>query len=213
MIAVMTHHHPSEDHLVHYAAGIMPQGMSMLVAAHLNYCADCRGIVREAEAVGGALIDHESLVPEPMLQSHPDFDRALADEPRSLPAVDVPSPLRPFIGTRLADVRWRTFWPGMQTVRIPCADDPSDISLLRLKPGTGMPVHTHGGEELTLVLKGSYTDETGRFSVGDVALGDPNLTHRPVADAGVHCVCFTVVSAPLKFASPLARLASRLLLR
>jgi len=209
----MTHHHPSEDHLVQYAAGIMPQGMSMLVAAHLNYCSECRATVREAEAVGGALIDHEALLPERLMHAEPAFDRELAVEPAPLPAIDVPSPLRPYIGTRLADVRWRTFWPGMQTVRIPCADDPSEVSLLRLKPGTGMPVHTHGGDELTLVLQGSYTDETGRFSVGDVAFGDPNLTHRPVADAGAHCVCFTVVSAPLKFASPLARLASRFLLR
>lgn len=209
----MTRHHPPEDRLFEYAAGILPQGMSMLVAAHLNYCAACRVTVRAAEAVGGALIDQEPPAPEPMLQSAPNFDRQLATAWEPLPAIDVPSPLRPYVGARLSDVRWRTFWPGMQTVRIPCDDDPSQISLLRLKPGTGMPVHTHGGEELTLVLQGSYSDETGRFGVGDVASGDSNLTHRPVADAGAHCVCLIVLNAPLKFSSPLARLASRLLLR
>jgi putative transcriptional regulator len=209
----MTHHHPSEDHLVQYAAGVLPQGMSMLIAAHLNYCSACREVVRPAEAVGGALIDHEALSPVALDRAEPEYDRPIAPEPALLPAIDVPSPLRPYIGPRLADVRWRTFWPGMQTVRIPCPEDSSDISLLRLKPGTGMPVHTHGGDELTLVLQGSYTDETGHFGVGDVAIGDASLTHRPVADAGGYCVCFTVVDQPLRFASPLARLASRFLLR
>lgn len=209
----MTHHHPSEDHLVQYAAGTLPLGMNLLVAAHLNYCPACRETVRAAEAVGGALIDDETLVPVGLDRPVPDFGRALPAEQPVLPAIDVPSPLRPYIGPRLADVRWRTFWPGMQTVRIASQDDPSDISLLRLRPGTGMPIHTHRGEELTLVLQGSYTDETGRYAVGDVAIGDPKLTHRPVADGGAYCVCFTVVDAPLRFSSPLARLASRILLR
>ncbi len=209
----MTHHHPSDDHLIQYATGALPQGMELLVASHLNYCPACRETVRAAEAVGGALMEGAGLAPVALERAVPDFDRELDPPPALLPAIDVPSPLRPYIGARLADVRWRTFWPGMQTVRIACEDDPSDISLLRLKPGTGMPVHTHGGDELTLVLQGSYTDETGHYGVGDVAIACPNLTHLPVADGGAYCVCFTVVDAPLRFASPLARLASRLLLR
>lgn len=209
----MTQHHPSETHLVEYAAGALPQGMSLLVAAHLNYCPACRATVRAAEAVGGLMIEDGALEPSPLAHAAPDLGRVLPPDEGKRPAIDVPSPLRPYIGSRLADVRWRTFWPGMQTVRIACPDDPSDVSLLRLRPGTGMPVHSHGGEELTLVLQGSYTDETGRYAVGDVAIGDPNLSHRPVADDGAHCVCFTVVDAPLRFASPLARLASKILLR
>lgn len=209
----MTQHHPSDDHLVQYAAGILPQGMSLLVAAHLNYCAKCRSAVREAEAVGGAMLDWEALEPVDLERAVPDFDRVGQAAPAQLPAIDVPSPLRPYIGARLVDVRWRSFWFGMQTMRIPCADDPSDISLLRLRPGVGMPIHTHAGEEATLVLQGSYTDETGRYGVGDVAIGDPALTHRPIADAGAHCVCLTVVDAPLRFASPLARFASKVLMR
>lgn len=208
----MTLHHPSEDHLVQYAAGVLPQGLSLLVAAHLNYCPACRDTVRAAESVGGALIDTSIVAPAALDRPVADLARPGVPELERLPAIDVPSPLRPYVGTRLADIRWRTFWPGMQTVRIPCAGDASDISLLRLRPGTGMPVHTHGGDELTLVLQGSYTDETGHYGVGDVAIGDPDLTHRPVADAGGFCVCFTVVDAPLRFASPLARLASKFLL-
>jgi putative transcriptional regulator len=213
----MTQHHPTEEYLVHYAAGALPLGQAILVASHLTYCRACRASVREAEALGGSLLEAgDDLAPAVLPESFP-FD-APAGAPmgvsEAVPAgTDIPAPLRPYVGSHLSAIRWRTFWPGMQTLRIRCEGDAADVSLLRLQPGKGMPIHSHGGDELTLVLQGSYTDETGRYRAGDVATGEPTLTHRPVADEGGPCVCFTVIEAPLKFTSPLARLASRVLLR
>jgi len=211
----MTQHHPTEEYLVHYAAGALPQGQAILVASHLTFCPDCRESVRTAEALGGSLLEAGGdLAPASLPESFPFDAPAIVAAPGAAPAgADIPAPLRPYVGPTLAGIRWRTFWPGMQTLRFRCEGDSADISLLRLQPGKGMPVHSHGGDELTLVLQGSYTDETGRYRAGDVATGDPALTHRPVADGGDPCVCFTVIEAPLKFASPLARLASRILLR
>lgn len=211
----MISHHPSGEHLLHYAAGALPQGASLVVAAHLNYCPACRAAAREAEAVGGALLEGETVEPMTADPATLALDDGFEARPAPAPVsgADIPSPLRPYIGDRLSQIRWRTFWPGMQTVRIACPEDRADIMLLRLRPGTGMPVHSHGGEELTLVLQGSYSDETGRYAVGDVALGNEDLLHRPLADEGAHCVCLTVIDSPLKFSSPLARLASRWLLR
>lgn len=210
----MIAHHPSEEHLLHYASGALPQGASLVVAGHLNFCPDCRSIAREAEIVGGMMLDTEPGVAMSIDPAGLDLDRALSPEPAAGDVrSDVPSPLRPYIGGQLSDIRWRTFWPGMQTVRIRCPEDTADISLLRLKPGTGMPVHTHGGDEFTLVLQGSYTDETGRYQVGDVALANPELTHRPLADVGGYCVCLTVVEGRLKFSSRLARIANLILPR
>lgn len=210
----MTQHHPTEEYLVHYAAGALPQGQAILVASHLTYCPACRSSVREAEALGGSLLEGGDVAPAALPNSFPFDAPAAAPALQGAPAgSDIPAPLRPYVGPALSQIRWRTFWPGMQTLRIRCEGDAADISLLRLQPGKGMPIHTHGGDELTLVLQGSYTDETGRYCAGDVAMGDHALSHRPVADDGAPCVCFTVIEAPLKFASPLARLASRILLR
>ena len=211
----MIAHHPSEEHLLHYASGALPQGASLVVAGHLTFCPDCRNVAREAEMVGGALLEAEPLAPlavDPATLVLDDEAEAAATD-AAIPGADVPSPLRPYVGARLADIRWRTFWPGMQTTRIRGTGDAAEISLLRLRPGTGMPIHTHGGDELTLVLKGSYSDETGRYALGDVALADPALTHRPVADPGGYCVCLTVVDGSLKFSSRLARLAAMILPR
>lgn len=215
----MTHHLVPEEYLLEYAAGVLPEGAARLVAAHLTFSPESRAIVRDAERLGGALLEFDSpAAPLSLSAERMSWDSPpplLPDDapPRAEAGVDVPAPLRSLIGDRLADIRWRTFWPGMQTVKLACAGDSADISLLRLRPGTGMPVHTHAGDELTLVLQGSYSDETGRYGVGDVAVGNPALTHRPVADGGEFCICLTVLDAPLRFKSRMARIASKLLLR
>ncbi|BCW89342.1 Anti-sigma-E factor ChrR [Alphaproteobacteria bacterium SO-S41] len=215
----MTQHHPTEEYLLHHAAGALPEGQALLVAAHLTFCPECRETVRQAEALGGAFLEEDAANPVDVVAALARFPFDLPPEapqvaPAAAPISDIPLPLQPYMGARLSGIRWRTFWPGMQTVRIHTKSDPAaDVSLLRLASGKGMPIHTHGGDELTIVLHGSYTDETGQYSVGDVATADPTLTHRPIADAGGHCVCFTVIEAPLKFASPWARLAERFLFR
>jgi putative transcriptional regulator len=214
----MTKHLIPEEYLLEYAAGVLPEGAARLIAAHLTFSPASRAVMRDADRLGGALLE--------MDQAFEPLNSGIAIAPwdmpytgqvvgsQSLPQADadVPVPLRPLIGNRLSDIKWRTFWPGMQTVKISCPEDTADISLLRLKPGTGMPVHTHGGDELTLVLQGSYTDETGQYGVGDVSVCNSSLTHRPIADSGQHCICFTVVDAPLRFKGIMARIASRLLL-
>ena len=54
------------------------------------------------------------------------------------------------------------------------------LRLLKVAPGHGIPEHGHGGAELTLVLRGSFHDETGRYARGDVADLDETVEHQPV---------------------------------
>ena len=69
-----------------------------------------------------------------------------------------------------------------------------------------MPEHGHGGSELTLVLRGAYSDRTGTYRVGDVAdLGD-SIEHQPIADAKDGCICLIASDKKIRFKSVLARL-------
>ena len=43
------------------------------------------------------------------------------------------------------------------------------VRLFKITPGTTLPTHSHSGTELALILRGSYSDEIGRFQRGDVA--------------------------------------------
>ena len=57
-------HHPSEELLLAYAGGGADEATSLIVAAHLVYCAACRRRSRELEALGGSLL--QELAPVPM---------------------------------------------------------------------------------------------------------------------------------------------------
>jgi len=71
-------------------------------------------------------------------------------------------------------------------------------------------VHTHRGEEWTMVLTGSYHDETGRYLPGDVQTTTPDIFHCPVADEGPVCINLAVTDAPLIFKGLLPTVIGRI---
>ena len=60
---------------------------------------------------------------------------------------------------------------------------------------------------MTMVLQGAYRDELDRFGRGDVEIADQDLTHTPVAEAGLDCICLAATDAPLRFNALLPRIA------
>ena len=79
--------------------------------------------------------------------------------------------------------------------------------LLRIKPGVSVPHHTHKGNELTMILRGSYSDDIGRFCKGDVADLDDQVKHQPIVDTEQECICLIATDAPLQFTGFMGRLA------
>lgn len=61
----MTHaaYHITEETLLSYAAGMLAEAPSGVVAAHLPGCTRCRSAVAALEIVGGALLDEIAPVP------------------------------------------------------------------------------------------------------------------------------------------------------
>ena len=49
-------HHPFEATLLAYASGHLPEGLSLVVATHLAWCAECRDAVAAAETAAGLLL-------------------------------------------------------------------------------------------------------------------------------------------------------------
>jgi putative transcriptional regulator len=72
------------------------------------------------------------------------------------------------------------------------------VRLLAIEPGKRMPRHTHEGQELTLVLQGSFADATGAYAKGDVATADASIDHQPQAGGRELCLCLAVEDAPLR---------------
>ena len=92
---------------------------------------------------------------------------------------------------------------GLEEIRLNLPG--STTKLLRIQPGAAVPQHSHEGTELTLVLTGSFSDATGTFARGDLAITDSSVDHRPIAGEGEPCLCLTVVDAPLRLTGRLGR--------
>lgn len=207
-------HHPSEDLLLDYAGGVAGQGVALIVATHLAFCASCRAAVAFAERLGGALL--EEAAPVPM------SDKALAATLQRLDDVSpvarpdtqsgdcTPSPLRAFLGRDLSQVRWQRL--GQRLAYLPLRRQGTNaVRLLRGAPGTDVGRHSHRGQEYTLVLAGGFTDETGSYGPGDFQMASPDLTHNPVVDAGADCINLAVTTAPLRFDGLVQKIAGKLL--
>lgn len=207
-------HHLDDATVMAFAAGTLGEAHSIVVAAHAAMCSDCRAAIRAAEAVGGQLLEEQdaSAVSDTCrsatlasLDGVVRVSRALTPRPVS----EVPAPLCNLLGnTPLSDVKWKAKAPGIAKHDIPLAPNSrTQLMLLRIAPGTALPEHGHGGEELTLVLKGSYSDHLGRYGAGDVADLGEDIEHAPRVDSDVACICLVAIEAPTRFKSIWARLA------
>jgi putative transcriptional regulator len=208
-------HHPDASTLLGFSAGALPEAFAAVVATHLDVCGECRGQLALADRIGGHLLVQQEGAPLPDDAREHLRTRVLAEgapaairpAPRPAPATDdaLPRTLQPYFGRRYADLRWRMIGPGIHYVRADRVDD-GHLMLLRTAPGRSVPMHTHGGSELTLILQGAYLDAIGHFAPGDVADLDSDVEHQPVAVPGVPCICVAATDAPLRFSGWMARL-------
>ena len=204
---------PIDALMAQYASGQLSPALHGLVAAHLAIKPDNRGFVSALEELNARELEDVA----PLALRHRDSRLAAifdAPAPRARPASAdpvMPAVLADFIGYRLESVPWRTVLPGIREYHVPHAEKAGvEASLLWIKPGRIMPSHTHDGSEVTLVLKGGFSDASGHYRRGDIAFADSDVDHRPRADEDEDCVCFAVTDAPLRLTGPFGRIVQRL---
>ena len=199
--------HLSDDVLVDYAAGTLPQATALLVATHLALCPDCREEVRLLEAVGGALLA-ERADEAPVDHLLADC-LAMLDQPIAVPAPArycadgvIPRPLMDFLPTE--GLTWHKRAKGLAEIRLDTGPGPV-AKLLKISAGQPMPRHTHSGREFTLVLDGSFSDDYGVYRRGDVAVATEGEIHQPIAGTERDCICLAVVEGSLALTGPIGR--------
>ena len=108
----------------------------------------------------------------------------------------------------LEQLKWKAIGPGVASFQVPLSGQgKTHLQLLKIAAGRKLPEHGHGGEELTVILRGSFSDHTGRYLLGDVADVDEEIEHQPIVDSDGECICLVATEAPAKFKSFWARLA------
>lgn len=208
-------HHLDEATLFSYVAGAVGQGTALVVACHLSVCEHCQQRVRKLETIGGALLEKGSLSAVSDNSLLHVLER-LDAEPLETPVIsvpqdsEVPRPLASYVGDSLDDIPWKKVVSGLWIHNLPSQGE-GVTRLLRVAPGKTAFPHTHRGSELTQLLRGSYSDDVGRFSSGDVADLDDRITHQPLVDSDHDCICLIATEFPLRYTSLMGKLAQPLL--
>ena len=216
----MTHsvkHHPSISLLELYCDGSLNAEVALLVATHLDYCPHCQQLCHDIEADLGGQLAESAAGPSDLhttdwlemmnrITATPQLPKAApAPAPQSLLSIggyqfELPRALRRIAGRRS---KWLSMG-GIATARLP-SGEPHHASLLFIDKNTDVPLHTHQGLEMTLVLSGEMVDEHGRYVPGDLIINSPDDTHKPRNISDEPCLCLSVLSAPLQFKEGLTR--------
>lgn len=211
----MINYHPDARFLTDYAAGSLPLSQALCVASHLHYCVACRSKNRELEELGAELFMQQQAAPVTVAE----FARVLARigaGDTAAPATPVASgtvvPLLPRAVSKLAkgnldQLPWRSIGRNFRYTPLAVGDATRETSLLVIKAGGSVPRHRHAGDEITVILKGSFSDNEGKYCVGDFVVRTKGETHQPVASQDQDCLCLATEDAPIVMSNWLLRLA------
>ncbi|SIN82411.1 ChrR family anti-sigma-E factor [Salinivibrio sp. ES.052] len=214
----MIKYHPSTDLLDAFAAGELPTSMAIALSAHVELCQECQVYVAVAEDKLAANAFNDDAVPSEWNEDaeHEMLAAIFADtaandnkvmtqsEPRSSQiTVGDKTYALPRALQRFGTSTWASFGK-VQRARLNLDEGATRASFLHIDEGGSVPAHTHKGYELTLLLDGTFEDESGRYVPGDFILLDNRHHHTPQTKEG--CLCYTVANAPLYFTKGMSKL-------
>ena len=229
----MIHSHPTFEQLSSFASGSAPLSISLGLSGHLEYCQTCASQVKRLQTLGAVMMEQikvpvtsddvmerlmsntidriaqtESAVASPSSEAAVVIDDA---EINTHSGYRLPKVLRQFIKQDYNELKWTTLSPSFKIATLLKDTDGTQIALSRVKPGGAMPHHKHMGDEMTLVLEGSFSDESGLFEAGDFIMRDSSHKHHPVVTMDGECICLMVLDGPVQFTGFFTRLLNPLL--
>ncbi|WP_339065589.1 ChrR family anti-sigma-E factor [Teredinibacter turnerae] len=223
----MIKHHPSAELLADYASGSLKPSHSLCIAAHLEQCESCRRQAMQLELLGAQLFDQlrapaatNTDTLKAAVFANLDDDATPEVNTASKSAITsaiekyrVPRALGQFLQGGYSELSWVKVSPSIKITTLLKDKDGSQIALSRVKPGGKMPHHRHTGDELTVVLEGAFSDETGLYRKGDFVSRDSRHKHKPMVTKDSECICLMVLDAPIEFTGMFSRFLNPLVKR
>lgn len=195
--------HPDIATLMSFAAGGLSEPLAAAVSAHAWMCGECRDELHDMELIGAALLGassaaraHHGNVAAPSRPQEPAAAQACATD-RSEIEDGLPAPIARKYGLAIDQIPWKRLGPGVW--QHPLALSPGvegELYLLKLAAGCKLPVHGHGGTELTLVIAGAFADASGEYRSGDLQEADEDIEHQPVGHEEIGCICLVAGERP-----------------
>ena len=209
--------HPTAEILNDYIKGKLSTGLSVALSAHLELCQSCN---REFTELESRIVN--SWAQKSSMESAQDFSRLVAsivDQPQVATVDSSVSRRSPISEIHMLDhsftlprvlakaanegLIWKKLAGGINQAKVDI-DTETQCEFIYMNPGSQTPMHKHSGSEITLVLDGSFSDESGTYEPADFIIRSGNDEHQPVSEEG--CLCFAVLDRPLTFTRGLARL-------
>jgi len=220
----MANYHPSDELLMSFSAGQMPDALGIIVACHLEKCAHCRQRAALYDRLGGEILMDteenplapqvlESLLckldsPDPTAANESVIQQTASKQSSSIQTTsaaseiklieNLPKPLRRFVSKEFEQLPWTGMSKSLKEFVLPISGNGYTAKFYKIAAGKELPVHTHKGNEYTLVLDGSFSDKSGDYKQGDFILADTHTIHQPKAANDGDCICFAVTDAPLQ---------------
>ena len=99
----------------------------------------------------------------------------------------------------LDELQWKKVTRSLRIADLGDIDGAAEFSLYHIAEGGRIPQHNHSGTEMTLVLQGGFSDESGSYHAGDFITREAGDIHAPTALPGGDCICLAVLESPLRF--------------
>ena len=219
----MISHHPSFELIQAFVNGELPASLAAGIAIHADMCPKCQHTIAQCtEQLAEASFEEEYLdrfivddVDALSTIDNLDFDHMI-DDIVSSPTIDV-LPVKSEKVIEFRDVSY-TLPRALNSMKLGNKSNVGKLtrsrlhlnegdihsSLLHIEPGGGVPKHTHKGFELTVLLDGSFHDESGEYVKGDFIMLDGSHQHHPISTDG--CLCYTVANDALHFTQGINKL-------
>jgi putative transcriptional regulator len=202
--------------LLDYAAGALSQPLEILIETHLAMNPESAKTMQFLMQLGGILLEEC----EPVSLSEDALDKvmsAIAEDEEPLQKTTqpehnfLPRPISDYIPDLSCTKSWRS--AGIGIARHDITFDNSDMraTFYRIQPNRAVPLHSHTGAEITLVVAGGFSDDVGTYGPGDIAVQEAGEVHKPVADADGECIVFAVNEGDIRLAGPLGRVFNLLM--
>lgn len=218
----MIQHHPDDNLLAEYSAGCIPWALSLGVATHLHFCAECRDRVMRMNQVGATMLNNcapKAIADDAFEQLMQKIKRSDADLPSPAPQVAPPRQQKdkmlndlPKVVAKLIPndkpLRWRFVSPALRMARLQTGQSQYEVAFHRISTGGKVAEHDHKGLEVTIVLKGSFSDGDGVYIPGDFLVRQSGEVHRPTAAQNQDCLCFSISEAPVQLTGLMGKIVN-----
>lgn len=203
----MINKHPNAELLVEYTSGTLSTAPAIAITTHLHFCDTCSHLTQSLAEIGSQFLNESEREPisEDLfekvlacLDDSSDINDSIARQAQ--PSTDdMVQTLPRYVQNLLPDsLLWRSLSPSLKTAAISIGEQVHEVALHKIKARGSAPEHNHRGREITVVLKGNFSDQDGVYNPGDFIVREIGEVHQPFATQDDECICLSVLEGPIK---------------